>query len=104
MSLSDLEQLLKGVCPETYCYQAPSGVTRYIVYGVSNWEALCGDDSVALIVPKVWVDIYTQQRGDSLLLDVINALNSRGLPVSIDGPEFLDDQLTQATTLTLVLV
>ena len=41
---------------------------------------------------------------DRLLLDIINALNERGLPVSIDGPEYLDDQMTQATTLTLVLV
>ena len=104
MNLSELETLLKGICPEFYWYAAPSGVTRYVVAGVSGWQSLYGDDALMLTVPRVWIDIYVQDPADRLLLDIINALNERGLPVSIDGPEYLDDQMTQATTLTLVLV
>ena len=104
MSLSDLDALLKGVCPDTYRDAAPEGFSRYVVWGLDGAAALYGDDSAALILPRVWIDIYTQSHEDELPLDVIDALNGAGQPVGITGPEYLDQQLSLVTTLTLTLV
>ena len=104
MSLSDLEALLKGVCPDTYRDAAPEGLSRYVVWGQDGTAALYGDDSAALILPRVWIDAYTQSHDDELPLDVIDALNSAGQPVDITGPEYLDKQLSLVVTLTLTLV
>lgn len=104
MSLSDLDALLKDVCPDTYRDAAPEGLSRYVVWGQDGTAALYGDDSAALILPRVWIDVYTQSHEDELPLDVIDALNSAGQPVGITGPEYLDQQLSLVTTLTLTLV
>ncbi len=104
MSLSELEALLKGICPDTYRDAAPENLSRYVVWGWDDTAALYGDDSAALILPRVWVDVYTQSHEDALPLDVIGALNEVGQPVGIAGPEYLDQQLSLVTTLTLTLV
>ena len=104
MSLSDLDALLKGVCPDTYREAAPEGLSRYVVWGQDDTTALYGDDSAALILPRVWIDVYTQSHDDELPLDVIDALNAAGQPVGITGPEYLDKQLSLVVTLTLTLV
>lgn len=104
MSLSDLDALLKGVCPDTYRDAAPEGLSRYVVWGQDGAAALYGDDATALILPRVWIDIYTQSHEDALPLDVIDALNDAGQPVGITGPEYLDQQLSLVVTLSLTLV
>ena len=104
MSLSELEALLKNICPDTYRDAAPEGLSRYVVWGQDGTAALYGDDSAALILPRVWIDVYTQSHDDELPLDVIDALNAAGQPVGITGPEYLDQQLSLVTTLTLTLV
>lgn len=104
MSLSELEALLKGVCPDTYRDAAPEGRSRYVVWGQDGAAALYGDDSAALILPRVWIDVYTQSHDDELPLDVINTLNAAGQPVGITGPEYLDQQLSLVTALSLTLV
>lgn len=104
MNLSALDALLKDVCPDTYREAAPEGLSRYVVWGQDGTAALYGDDSAALILPRVWIDVYTQSHEDELPLDVIDALNSAGQPVGITGPEYLDKQLSLVVTLTLTLV
>ena len=104
MSLSELEALLKSVCPDTYREAAPEGPSRYVVWGQNGTTALYGDDSVVLALPRVWIDIYTQSHEDTLPLDVIDALSEAGQPVDITGPEYLDQQLSLVVTLTLTLV
>ena len=104
MSLSELEALLKNICPDTYRDAAPEGLSRYVVWGQDGTAALYGDDSAALILPRVWIDVYTQSHDDELPLDGIDALNAAGQPVGITGPEYLDQQLSLVTTLTLTLV
>ena len=104
MSLSDLDALLKDVCPDTYRDAAPEGLSRYVVWGQDGTAALYGDDSAALILPRVWIDVYTQSHEDALPLDVIDALNSAGQPVGITGPEYLDKQLSLVVALSLTLV
>lgn len=104
MSLSEFDALLKGVCTDTYREAAPEGLSRYVVWGQDGTAALYGDDSAVLILPRVWIDVYTQSHEDMLPLDVIDALNAAGQPVSITGPEYLDKQLSLVVTLSLTLV
>ena len=40
MSLSELEALLKSVCPDTYREAAPEGLNRYVVWGQNDTAAL----------------------------------------------------------------
>lgn len=104
MSLSELESLLLRLCSDTYHYAAPSGLARYVVYGVTGAETLFGGDAIALQLPIVQIDVYTQDEADTLPLDIAEALSAFGQPVSVAGPEYLDNQLSQVTTLTLTLV
>lgn len=104
MSLSDLDALLKGVCPNTYRDAAPEGLSRYVVWGQDGAAALYGDDATVLALPRIWVDVYTQDYDDDLPERIVDALSSAGQPVSVSGPEYLDQELSIVTTLSLTLV
>lgn len=104
MSLSDLDALLKGVCPDTYRDAAPESLSRYVVWGQDGAVALYGDDATALAFPRIWVDVYTQDYDDDLPERIVDALSSAGQPVSVSGPEYLDQELSIVTTLSLTLV
>lgn len=104
MSLSELEALLKSVCPDTYRDAAPEGLSRYVVWGQDGAAALYGDDTAAMALPRIWVDIYTQDYDDDLPEHIVDALSNAGQPVSVSGPEYLDRELSIVTTLSLTLV
>ena len=104
MSLSELEALLKGVCPDTYRDAAPEGLNRCVIWGQDGAAALYGDDATVLTIPHIGVDIYTQDYDDDLPERIVDALNNAGQPVSVSGPEYLDKELSIVTTLSLTLV
>lgn len=104
MSLSELEALLKNICPDTYRDAAPEGLSRYVVWGQDGATALYGNDATALVLPHILIDIYTQDYDDDLPERIVDALSNAGQPVSVSGPEYLDQDLSIVTTLSLTLV
>jgi len=92
MSLSDLETALKTVTDCVYEREAPAGVRRYIVWHQYNAQTVDGDDRAALRVPRVQVDVFWQQRIDTLLDDVLAVLDYWRVPVDIQDITWDDER------------
>lgn len=97
MSFSELQTLLSSVCTETYHYAAPESVQRFIVWAEYGEIALYADDGVAISLPRVEIDVFTQTESDSLADEVQEALSAAGQTFTRTGPTFDDDGLTLRT-------
>lgn len=91
MTLQDLDAALRTACPNTYELAAPAGVNRYIVWHSYGASTLAADDSTALDVPQVQIDIIYQDLGDSIVNDVKNVLREQHLPYEVQADSYDDD-------------
>ena len=103
MTLSELEALLLSLCEDVYHYSAPSGCTRYVVWAEYGESAAYGDDTNALSCPRVQLDVYTQDEGDDLPVQIRAALASYGQAVSLQDVQWDDEMHTLRSILQLVL-
>lgn len=77
MTLEKLIALLQTICPETYAHVAPQGVKRCIVaHTYTNGRSFYGDDQNLFDIEKVQLDILTQDKDDTLPLDVCELLRT----------------------------
>lgn len=104
IDLSSLETILKTQVSEVYHYAAPEGVTRYIVYAEYGENPLFADDTAALILPTVQIDVYTQTEADTLPGSVEAALRAAGLPVRLQATAYDDETASLRTILRVELV
>ncbi len=102
MTLQELENALKAVCPATYELAAPKGALRYIVWHRYSWHFIVGDDSKQLRVPKIQLDIISQTNGDPLFDDVLDRLDE--LQQNYDVIEYGYDQEYAAIRMIVQLV
>lgn len=102
MTLQELENALKAVCPATYELAAPKGALRYIVWHRYFWHFIEGDDSKQLRVPKIQLDIISQTNGDPIFDDVLDTLDE--LQQNYDIIEYGYDQEYAAIRMIVQLV
>ena len=96
MTSQDLKNRLTALCPQTYELAAPRGATRYIVIHEYGREGVSGSDTTALTLPKVQLDVVTQNLSDPLpdqvadlhFLDCAALLNAPG--ISFAGKSLID--------------
>ena len=92
MNCSKLETALKSVLPDAvYHLNAPGGDDRFIIWNEDGYETLRADDAVAEKIPKVTVYLYSQLEDDTLLEDVMDALESAGIVIS-DPEQGFDEE------------
>lgn len=104
MTLQEFDAALKNVCPETYELAAPKGAPRYVVwhrYGSSSHYA---DNHNVLDLPKVQIDIVTNQKDDYLADDVCAALWLADLPYSVQSEGYDQEYNSYRTILQLVVI
>ena len=102
MTLQELENALKAVCPATYELAAPKGALRYIVWHRYSWRFIEGDDSKQLRIPKIQLDIISQTNGDPIFDDVLDMLDE--LQQNYDIIEYRYDREYAAIRMIVQLV
>lgn len=92
MTLEKLIALLQTVCPETYELAAPQGVKRYIVaHTYTNGRSFYGNDQNLFDIEKVQLDILTQDKADTLPLDVCELLRTWCITYTLEEFGTYDD-------------
>lgn len=104
MTLPEFDDLLKEVCPETYELAAPKGTTRYVVWQRYGRNLAHGDDRNVLRLPKVQIDIVTQDKDDSLAEDICDVLDREYLPYSVESEGYDPEYNAFRTILQLVVI
>lgn len=104
MTLREFETALKAACPDTYELAAPKGLSRYVVWHRYGRQSTFGDDANAVDLPKVQIDIVTQQTDDMLVDDVCAALWLACLPYSVESEGYDPDYNAYRTILQLVVI
>lgn len=85
MTLQQFNKALKDVCKDTYEVAAPEDVLRYVVWHQYGTASMFGDNRNVLGIPRVQIDIVTNDPLDFLADDVFAALWSMGLSYSIES-------------------
>lgn len=91
MTLEKLIALLQTVCPETYELAAPQGVKRCIVANTYPGASLYGNDQNLFDIEKVQLDILTQDKADTLPLDVCELLRTWCITYTLEEFGAYDD-------------
>lgn len=92
MSLQNLIDLLRTVCPEFYDTAAPRGLTRYGVAHAYGAQSEYADDANILDFPRVQIDLYFQDPADTLPGDVCETLRAWGVPYAVMDRVYEDDR------------
>ena len=105
MTLQQFDTKLKEACPGlVYELAAPKGKTRYVVWHRYGRSSTYGDDRNQLDMPKVQIDIISNDYYDLLAEDVAVALWTMDLPYEIISEGYDDDYAAYRTILQLVVV
>lgn len=103
MTLQNLEDWLKQLCPRTYPLAAPRGVSRYIAINEYGKQNVSGSDTTVLTLPKVQLDIVTQNPSDPLPEDVGTLLETLQLPYEVVELGYDDEYAAMRCIIQLVL-
>ncbi len=95
---------MKAVCSETYELAAPKGASRFVVWHRYGRSSSYADDRNVLDVPKVQIDIVTNNPDDFLVDDVCAALWTMDLPYTVQSEGYDPDYAAFRTILQLVVV
>lgn len=104
MTLPEFDAALKAVCPSTYELGAPKGELRYVVWHRYGAQSSYGDDHNVVDLPKVQIDIVTQQEHDTLADDICAALWLACLPYSVQSEGYDPEYNAYRTILQLVVI
>lgn len=106
MTLEKLIALLQTICPETYAHVAPQGVKRCIVaHTYTNGRSFYGDDQNLFDIVKAQLDILTQDKDDTLPLDVCELLRTWCITYTLEEfGAYDDDWATFRTIVQLELI
>lgn len=105
MTLQEFDSKLKDSCPGlVFELAAPKDADRYAVWHRYGRSSTYGDDRNQLDVPKVQIDIISNDKDDILVDDVLAALWIMDLPYSIESEGYDDDYAAYRTILQLVVI
>lgn len=104
MTSQELEGRLRHLCPQTYQLAAPRDATRYIVIHEYGRDGVSGSDTTALTLPKVQLDIITQNLTDPLPEDVGALLEALCLPYEVIDVGYDDEYAAMRCIIQLVVV
>lgn len=104
MTSQDLKNRLTALCPQTYELAAPRGATRYIVIHEYGRAGVSGSDTTALTLPKVQLDVVTQNLSDPLPDQVADLLGTLYLPFEIVEVGYDDEYAAMRCIIQLVVV
>lgn len=100
MTLEKLIALLQTVCPEAYAHVAPQGIKRCIVaHTYSNGRSFYGDDQNLFDIVKAQLDILTQDKNDTLPLDVCELLRTWCITYTLEEFGAYDDDWAALRTI-----
>lgn len=85
MTLQQFDAALKEVCTNTYELAAPQGELRYVIWNKYGTNSGFGDDRNVLGIPKVQIDVVTNEKDDFLVDDICGALWVMGLSYMIES-------------------
>lgn len=74
MTLQEFENGLKAAVRETYNLAAPQGAKRYVVWHRYGMKPIHADDRNIMHIPKVQIDIVTNNQLDTIADDIFGAL------------------------------
>lgn len=105
MTLQEFDANLKAACPGlVFEAAAPADSLRYAVWHRYGRSSTYGDDRNQLDLPKVQIDIITDQMDDTLVDDIAAALWMMDLPYEVVSEGYDDDYMACRTILQLVVV
>lgn len=105
MTLPDFDANLKAACPGlVFELAAPVGLERYAVWHRYGRGSTYGDNRNQLDVPKVQIDIITNNLDDTLVDDITAALWLMDLPYEVVSEGYDDDYAAYRVILQLVVV
>lgn len=105
MTLQEFDANLKEACPGlVFELAAPKDKTRYVVWHRYGRSSTYGDDRNQLDMPKVQIDIVSNDKDDILVDDVAVALWMMDLPYEIISEGYDDEHSACRTILQLVVV
>ena len=104
MTLQEFETKLKAAVPESYRDAAPSGKTRFAVWHSYGGRSIFGNDRTQMVIPKVQIDILTQEYADIFVDDVCAALWSMGIAYDVISESYDPDYAAIRTILQMVVV
>ena len=101
MTLKEFVNGLKDAFPDVYKFPAPQSKKRFVVWQTYGRQIHYGDNLTVLNVPKVQIDIVTNQEDDILVDDIFAALWMMGLSYSIESEGYDPDYNAYRTILHL---
>lgn len=104
MTLQQFEDGLKAAVPETYELAAPQGAKRFVVWHRYGFNSIHGDNRNQVNVPKVQIDIATNNQLDTIAEDVFAALWLMDLSYEIISDGYDPDYNAMRTILQLEVV
>ena len=105
MTLQGFDANLKAARPGfVYELAAPEHLTRYAVWHRYGRSSTYGDNRNQLDLPKVQIDVITDQMDDTLADDIAAALWMMDLPYEVVSEGYDDDYMAYRTILQLVVV
>ena len=104
MTLSEFDANLKAACPGlVFELAAPVGLERYAVWHRYGRSSTYGDNRNQLDVPRVQIDIITNNLDDTIVDDIAAALWMMDLPYSVVSEGYDDDYAAYRVILQLVV-
>lgn len=105
MTLQKFDANLKAACPGlVFETAAPVDALRYAVWHRYGRNSTYGDNRNQLDLPKVQIDIITDQTDDTLVDDIAAALWMMDLPYEVVSEGYDDEYMAYRTILQLVVV
>lgn len=104
MTLQEFENGLKAAVPETYNLAAPEKAKRFVVWHSYGYKPLHGDNRNQVNIPKVQIDIVTNDPLDTIVDDVFAALWMMDLSYEIISDGYDPDYNRNRTILQLEVV
>lgn len=101
MTLQQFEAGLKTACSEVYETAAPQNATRFVVWHRYGRNHIFGDDRNQVDIPKVQLDIVTNNPNDFLVDDICGALWMMELTYSVESEGYDDEYAAYRTILQL---
>lgn len=104
MTLQEFDTALKGWSADIYELAAPKGLMEYAVWHKYGTQSSFADDRNAVGLPKVQIDIFSQQRDNIFAENICTALEALSLPFSIVSEEYDPEYSAYRTILQLVVI
>jgi len=104
MTLQEFDAALKERSKNVYELSAPKGLMEYAVWHKYGTQSSFANDRNEVDLPRVQIDIFSQQRDNIFAEDICAALWAMDLPYSVVSDGYDPDYNAFRTILQLVVV